>query len=54
MAKTDGGLGYRDLYGFNLALLGKLCWNFLNKPDYLVAQLYKARYFPNKSLFEVT
>lgn len=52
MAKTDGGLGFRDLYEFNLAFLGKHCWNFLTNSDSLVARVYKARYFPNTSLFE--
>lgn len=52
MAKGEGGLGFRDLYGFNLALLGKICWNFLSKPSSLVARVYKARYFSNTSLFE--
>lgn len=32
MGKNEGGLGYRDLYGFNIALLAKHCWTFLNKP----------------------
>lgn len=32
MVKSKGGLGFRDLYGFNLALLGKHVWNFLNNP----------------------
>ncbi|KAL8156575.1 hypothetical protein AgCh_001610 [Apium graveolens] len=29
MAKGKGGMGFRDLHGFNLALLGKHCWNML-------------------------
>lgn len=28
LAKNCGGLGFRSLHGFNLALLGKHCWNF--------------------------
>lgn len=50
MEKARGGMGFRDLYGFNLALLGKHCWQFLNKPNTLAARIYKARYFPNYSL----
>lgn len=30
MSKIAGGLGFRDLHGFNLALLRKHCWNFIN------------------------
>lgn len=45
MPKVKGGLGFRDLYGFNIALLGKHCWNFINNPHSLVSRVYKARYF---------
>lgn len=54
MTKFDGGLGFRDLHGFNLAMLGKQCWNFINRPDSLVARVYKARYFPTTSIFDAT
>lgn len=54
MSKCNGGLGFRDLHGFNLALLGKHCWNFHDNPDSLFAQVYKARYFPDNTLFEAT
>lgn len=52
MAKESGGLAFRDLQGFNLALLGKQCWNLLNNPSSLVARVFKAKYFPESSLFE--
>lgn len=51
MAKSKGGVGFRDLHGFNLALLGKHVWNFVNNPQSLVARIYKARYFPNDHVF---
>lgn len=54
MSKGAGGLGFRDLYGFNLALLGKQCWNFLRNPDSLVARIFKARYYASTSLFETS
>ena len=44
--KNKGGLGFRDLYGFNIALLGKHCWNFMCNPTSLVSRLFKAKYFP--------
>ncbi|KAL8098517.1 hypothetical protein AgCh_031334 [Apium graveolens] len=31
MSKKKGGLGFRSLYGFDIALLGKHCWNFMQK-----------------------
>lgn len=51
MAKCKGGMGFRDLHGFNLALLGKHCWNFLKHPEALVTRIFKARYFPNNTFF---
>lgn len=42
------------MYGFNLALLGKQCWNFLSNPNSLVARIYKARYFANTHLFDAS
>ncbi|XP_074356116.1 uncharacterized protein LOC141695803 [Apium graveolens] len=54
MSKPKGGLGFRSLYGFNVAMLGKLCWNFLHNPLSLVARLYKACYYPNDHLLKAT
>lgn len=54
LSKKKGGLGFRDLYGFNIALLGKYCWNFMSNPMSLVARLYKAKYFPSTHLLKVT
>ncbi|KAL8148277.1 hypothetical protein AgCh_005591 [Apium graveolens] len=48
-----GGLGFRDLYGFNIALLGKHCWNFINNPQSLVSRIYKERYFSNTTMLGV-
>lgn len=45
LPKCKGGLGFRDLYGFNLALLGKHVWKFCNNPTSLITRLFKARYF---------
>lgn len=46
--KTKGGLGFRRLQEFSVAMLGKQAWIFLKFP--LVSKVYKARYFP-KTLF---
>ncbi|XP_074342374.1 putative mitochondrial protein AtMg00310 [Apium graveolens] len=45
MAKSKGGMGFRSLTGFNLALLGKHVWNFMSNPNALVTRIYKAKYF---------
>lgn len=52
--KKKGGLGFRDLHGFNLALLGKQCWHLMKNPEALVSRLLKARYYPNSSLLQAT
>lgn len=50
--KSKGGLGFRDLYGFNLAMLARQTWRMLTVPDSLCAQVLKAKYFPSTSLLE--
>jgi hypothetical protein len=50
--KSEGGMGFRDLHNFNLAMIAKQGWNIMAKPHTLVAKIYKSRYFPNSSLFE--
>jgi hypothetical protein len=54
LPKKQGGMGFRDLQAFNLAMIAKQGWNILTKPHTLVAKLYKARYFPNSSFFDST
>ncbi|XP_019171081.1 PREDICTED: uncharacterized protein LOC109166643 [Ipomoea nil] len=50
--KKYGGLGFKDLCAFNLAMLGKQAWRMLTKPESLVARVYKARYFPKGTFFD--
>lgn len=54
MAKSRGGLGFRSLYGFNVALLGKHIWKCIQNPDMLVSRVLKARYFPNTHILKAT
>ncbi|XP_050253781.1 uncharacterized mitochondrial protein AtMg00310-like [Quercus robur] len=44
--KEVGGIGFRELKQFNLALLAKQGWLLQTKRDSLVYRVYKARYFP--------
>ena len=49
MHKNHGGMGFKDLTAFNLAMLGKQGWKLHTAPDSLVSRIFKARYFPSTS-----
>ncbi|MCI34268.1 RNA-directed DNA polymerase (Reverse transcriptase), partial [Trifolium medium] len=42
--KAQGGMGFRDLHSFNLAMIAKQGWNIMTHPHTLLAKLYKARW----------
>lgn len=44
--KEEGGMGFRDLYAHNLALLAKQAWRLLKFPNSLLARVYCAKYYP--------
>ena len=45
-SKSQGGMGFRNLHAFNLAMLAKQAWRLFTRPDSLISRIYKARYFP--------
>lgn len=47
-------MDFRDLHDFNLALLGKHVWNFINNPNSFVARVFKTRYFPHSNLLKAS
>jgi hypothetical protein len=54
MNKKDGGMSFKSLGTFNLAMLGKQGWRIMTNPESLIARIYKARYFPWCNFFEST
>jgi hypothetical protein len=53
-SKKDGGLGFRDLYSFNIAMLAKQAWRILVNPDSMCAKLLRSRYFPTGDFLNVS
>ena len=45
--KEEGGMGFRDLKAFDIALLAKQGWRLQNCPNSLFHRVYKAKYFPH-------
>jgi len=50
--KAEGGLGFRDLHSFNMAMLAKQGWRIIQNPTSLCARILKAKYFPNTHLLK--
>jgi hypothetical protein len=54
MPKIKGGMGFRDLHLFNLALLGKHGLCFITNMTSLCARVLKGRYFPDCNFLEAS
>ncbi|XP_042974894.1 uncharacterized protein LOC122306534 [Carya illinoinensis] len=52
ISKFRGGLGFKNLHDFNMALLAKQGWCLLTNCNSLLFKMFKAKYFPKCSLFE--
>lgn len=50
--KSMGGMGFRRIREFNIAMLGKQAWRVMMEPQSFIAKLLKARYFPSASFRE--
>jgi len=46
LPKSHGGLEFRDIKNFNLAMLGKQGWRLMTNPDSLCARVLKGKYYP--------
>ena len=51
-AKEVGGMGFKEIEKFNDSLLTKQVWRMINNPNSLCHCVFKARFFPNCSIFE--
>lgn len=51
-SKMYGGLGFRNMHDFNIALLGKQGWRLMTNAGNLVARVYKSRYFPHTNFLD--
>lgn len=52
--KDSGGLGFRDIQDFNLAMLAKNSWRILQNPDCLLARLLCGKYCHNASILAIS
>ncbi|KAL0322804.1 UNVERIFIED_CONTAM: putative mitochondrial protein [Sesamum angustifolium] len=53
-SKLEGGLGFRQLHNFNLAVLAKQFWRIMQHPESLLSRVLKARYFPTGNIFSAS
>ena len=52
--KSYGGMGFKQLKYFNMALLAKQGWKLQTNPNSLVYWVLKARYFPQCEFIEAS
>jgi hypothetical protein len=50
--KCVGGLSFRDMHLFNMAMLAKQGWRFLQDPESLCGKVLRAKYFPSGNILE--
>lgn len=51
LSKHSGGLGFRRIHEYNIALLAKQSWRLVSDPHSLVSKVLKSRYYPRGNFF---
>ncbi|KAA3460978.1 reverse transcriptase [Gossypium australe] len=54
LSKNCGGMGFRDLGKFNIALLAKQGWRLVTNLDSLLGPIYKAKYYHHTLFWNAT
>ncbi|CAN1285220.1 Uncharacterized mitochondrial protein AtMg00310 [Linum perenne] len=52
--KRDGGIGFKNLHTFNLAMVGKQGWKLMKDQDALVTKIFKAKYLSKVDFLSAT
>lgn len=52
LQKKEGGMGFRDPYSFNKALLAKQAWRIWQNPNSLLSRIYKGRYHHSSTFLQ--
>ena len=52
--KGRGGLGFKELQKFNIALLAKQFWRLMHVRDSLFFKVFRAKFFPNGNIMEAS
>lgn len=50
--KSAGGIGFRDMHLFNLALLARQGWKLVQNPESLCARVLKSKYYPKDDILD--
>lgn len=52
--KYNGGMGFKSIRDFNLAMLGRQGWRLMNFENSLVGRVFKAKYYPQSNFLDAT
>ena len=53
-SKLKGGMSFRNLQAFNLAMPAKEGWRLIENPNSLVARMYRAKYYPHGDVLKAS